>query len=159
MTNFLDEDVFGLIVASTPLISIDLVVRSPQQKILLGKRLNRPAQGSWFVPGGRIYKNEMLDLAFSRIVRDELDLKLQRRDVKFLNVFEHFYKDSQFGMSLADTSTHYIVLAHELHLNEERISYLPKTQHQEYKWWDIIDLIKSDDVHQHTKNYFLNHKN
>ena len=48
---------FEVVVESTPLVSIDLVVRAPDKKILLGKRVNRPAQGYWFVPGGRILKD------------------------------------------------------------------------------------------------------
>jgi colanic acid biosynthesis protein WcaH len=43
---------FKKIVESTPLISIDLVVRNDQGSVLLGKRTNRPAQNFWFVPGG-----------------------------------------------------------------------------------------------------------
>jgi colanic acid biosynthesis protein WcaH len=45
-------ETFKTVIASTPLISIDLIVRNNQQQILLGKRLNKPAQGYWFVPGG-----------------------------------------------------------------------------------------------------------
>ena len=33
--------IFELIVESTPLVSIDLVVRAPDNKILLGKRVNK----------------------------------------------------------------------------------------------------------------------
>jgi hypothetical protein len=44
----LAEDTFKKIVASTPLVSIDLLVRDTQGNILLGKRVNRPAQGAWW---------------------------------------------------------------------------------------------------------------
>ncbi len=49
-TSMLPIEKFELIVESTPLVAIDLVVRAPDKKILLGKRVNRPAQGYWFVP-------------------------------------------------------------------------------------------------------------
>ena len=49
---------FLAVVAHAPLVSLDLVVRDPDGCVLVGLRTNRPAQGSWFVPGGRIYKNE-----------------------------------------------------------------------------------------------------
>jgi len=39
------------IIEATPLVSIDLVIRNPSNKVLLGKRNNRPAMGYWFVPG------------------------------------------------------------------------------------------------------------
>lgn len=41
----LDRETFKTIVDKTPLISIDLVVKNTAGKVLLGQRLNRPAQG------------------------------------------------------------------------------------------------------------------
>ncbi len=76
MIPFLEETVFSQVVASTPLISIDLILKSPDNLILLGERLNKPAQGFWFVPGGRVYKNESLDNAFVRITESELGSSL-----------------------------------------------------------------------------------
>lgn len=49
---WLNNDTFLGVVASTPLVSIDLVVQSEHGELLLGHRLNRPAQGFWFVRGG-----------------------------------------------------------------------------------------------------------
>jgi colanic acid biosynthesis protein WcaH len=60
----LPPDIFRTVIASTPLIAIDLIVRNLQGQILLGWRVNRPAQGYWFVPDGRVLKNEALDNAF-----------------------------------------------------------------------------------------------
>ncbi|MFC4195069.1 NUDIX domain-containing protein [Novosphingobium lubricantis] len=62
-------DTFLRVVDATPLIAIDLIVPNEDGGYLLGHRVNRPAQGFWFVPGGRIHKNERLDDAFRRIAR------------------------------------------------------------------------------------------
>ena len=62
----LPDALFSSIIEHAPLISMDLVVRDMAGNVLLGKRLNRPAQGYWFVPGGRIRKGEHFDAAFSR---------------------------------------------------------------------------------------------
>lgn len=51
---FLSQEDFATVVRSTPLISIDLIVENERGEFLLGKRTNRPAQGFWFVPGGRV---------------------------------------------------------------------------------------------------------
>jgi colanic acid biosynthesis protein WcaH len=53
---FLRPEDFATVVRSTPLISIDLIVENESGEFLLGKRTNRPAQGYWFVPGGRVQK-------------------------------------------------------------------------------------------------------
>jgi colanic acid biosynthesis protein WcaH len=62
---------FKKFVASTPLVSIDLIVRDTQANILLGKRVNRPAKDFWFVPGGRVLKDETVEQAFIRLLEVE----------------------------------------------------------------------------------------
>lgn len=65
---------FATVVRSAPLVSIDLVVVRNHSHILLGQRSNRPAQGYWFVPGGRIYKNETMQQATQRIAESEIGI-------------------------------------------------------------------------------------
>ncbi|MDF4907686.1 GDP-mannose mannosyl hydrolase, partial [Vibrio parahaemolyticus] len=48
---FLSKQRFSQVIESTPLVSIDLVIEDESGQVLLGERLNRPAQGFWFVPG------------------------------------------------------------------------------------------------------------
>ncbi len=146
---FLDSTTFSTIIGNTPLISIDLIVKNDQGQVLLGKRVNKPALDSWFVPGGRIYKDETLDDAFARIVNDELGLSFNRLDAKFYGLYEHFYEDNVFG---DDFSTHYIVLAHEIHIE----SSIPLTndQHSSYQWFDTKMLFSDDTVYNYTKDYF-----
>ncbi|MCW8833571.1 MAG: GDP-mannose mannosyl hydrolase [Colwellia sp.] len=146
----LPEHVFKSVVASTPLISIDLIVRDIQGKILLGKRINRPAQGYWFVPGGRVLKGEPLESAFKRLLKEELGLSLEQVKVSFLGLYQHFYKDNFFGSSF---STHYVVLAYELVLQSDLIS-IPNEQHSSYNWFSKKELLSDNDVHDHTKWYF-----
>ena len=54
----LSTEGFRLVVDLTPLSSIDLVVKGGDGKLLLGKRLNKPAKGFWFVLGGPVLRNE-----------------------------------------------------------------------------------------------------
>ncbi|HGY7193620.1 TPA: NUDIX domain-containing protein, partial [Escherichia coli] len=62
---FLDDNAFKNIIRNTPLISIDLIIQNEKDEYLVGKRNNRPARGFWFVPGGRILKDESLDNGFA----------------------------------------------------------------------------------------------
>lgn len=48
-----DRDVFLTIVANAPLVSIDLVVRNPEGKVLVGRRTNEPALGDQSSRGNR----------------------------------------------------------------------------------------------------------
>lgn len=150
---FLEKDLFSSIIKNTPLISIDLVVKNSEYKILLGKRVNKPAVGSWFVPGGRIYKDETIEKAFQRITKDEIGKEFSVEEAKFKGLYQHFYDDNVFNDNF---STHYIVLGFELVINEELS--LGTIQHEKYKWFDEKELLESEDVYSYVKDYFKKEK-
>ena len=151
----LDDITFKMIIDSAPLISIDILLKK-DGKVLLGKRINKPAQGYFFSTGGRINKNESIDSAMARIAKNELNIELfssiPPREVKyipkFIGIFEHFYDDSIYE----NVSTHYVNLAYEYKVKE--IPDLPAEQHSEYKWFTIDELLESKQVHKYTKDYF-----
>ncbi len=147
---FLDNKKFEIVIDSTPLISIDLVVKNQQGQALLGFRTNKPAQAYWFVPGGRIQKNESMKAAFARLCQNELGLTCSIEQAQFLGPFEHFYNDSVFGEHV---STHYVVLGYEIVVDESQLT-LPTEQHSQYQWFDIKSLLTQDNVHKHSKWYF-----
>ncbi len=148
---WMDEAEFEAVVRLTPLVSIDLIVRSPDGKVLLGHRINEPAKGFYFAPGGRVSKNETLDAAFRRISREELGIEGDIRSSRFMGVYEHFYPTNR--MQKPGFGTHYIVLAYELTL-PLAIDKLPKDQHGEYAWMSIAEVLSSPKVHENTKAYF-----
>ena len=150
MHPMLEREIFKTIVRHTPLVSIDLVVEGPDGRILLGKRTNRPAQGWWFVPGGRVNKDERIARAFERLTEGELGLRLTESAGEFLGVYEHLYDDNFSG---PDFSTHYVVLAYRLRLKETPAD-LPTDQHSAYRWFDQEALLTHDRVHENSKAYF-----
>lgn len=147
----LDTHTFQTVIAHTPLVSIDLIVENTQGQVLLGQRLNKPAKDFWFVPGGRILKDETMAQAFSRLTIEELGVELQLTDAQLIGPFEHFYADNFSGDKF---STHYVVLGYRVILDID-LNQLPKEQHSHYQWFDVVTLLDSDDVHKHTKLYFL----
>lgn len=149
--HWLDKTQFQQIVAATPLISIDLIVRNELGQVLLGRRLNRPAQGFWFVPGGRVRKDERLNDAFRRLTEEELGIATSRKNARFLGPYEHFYADNFSG---EDFPTHYVVLGYEL-VWQAHHNTLPVSQHDQYCWFDVNELLQEPSVHQYTKDYFL----
>lgn len=147
----LDDDVFATVIRNTPLVSIDLIIMSPENKVLLGRRVNEPARNFWFAYGGRIVKDEPIGTALERISAGELGVTLRRNDAAFLGVFEHFYDRNYFGQG--DFGTHYVVLAHKFILSDDP-PVLPDSQHEDHCWWTIADLLAAPDVHPYTKAYF-----
>ena len=145
----LENDEFIRVVKNTPLVSLDLVIRSEDNKLLMGMRVNEPAAGSWFVPGGRIRKDESIEDAFLRITKAELGKSYSIDHARLLGAFTHKYR-TNFA-HIPGISTHYVVLAYELQVDVDQ-QQLPVEQHSEYCW-----LGKNDDltrVHPNTKAYF-----
>jgi colanic acid biosynthesis protein WcaH len=136
-----------------PLVSIDLLVRDERGRYLLGLRGNPPAQGAWFVPGGRIRKGEPLARALERLADEELGLSLPAASWRLHGVYEHFY-DVNFAGE-AGMPTHYVVLAYQLQLPAGRPrAALPASQHLGYRWDTPKDATADADVHPYTKAYF-----
>ena len=156
VTMHIDPETFLQVIRSTPLVSIDLVVRNPAQQVLLGYRTNRPARDSWFVPGGRIRKNELVRDALQRIIRVELGIDAARvaASAQLIGVFDHLYEDN--ALDAPDTGTHYVVCACSLRIEEQDLQDLqPDAQHTQLRWWNVAELLRSPEVHDNTKRYFL----
>ena len=149
----LDPASFLEVIEKTPLVSIDLMVVDPDQRVLCGWRVNQPARGTWFVPGGRILKGEKLDDAFRRIARAELgEGKWHRSDALLLGVFEHLH-DTNFAEA-PDITTHYVVLVYRIDVDEPPA--LPDEQHSRYAWFSKTDLDGEalSSIHPYTRAYF-----
>jgi colanic acid biosynthesis protein WcaH len=153
----LDQETFLSIVDQTPLISVDLVIVRNAQEVLLGLRNNRPAQGFWFVPGGRIRKNERIGEALVRVAEAELGLGDAVRGGQLvprqMGGFEHFYADCFAGAD--GVSTHYVVLGHRLDVPAGFRLPVADAQHAAFRWWPIDEALESAEVHRFTKDYLL----
>ena len=156
-SQWLSEDVFSSACAALPLVSIDLMITRPGnqgRELLLGLRNNRPAQGWWFTPGGRIRKNEPLPTALRRVAQDEIGLNLEWLNrAELLGAWDHFYPDSAFNPHI---STHYVNLPYALHLSAEDAQNLkPPTgadvQHQSWKWISIAEAQGDQKVHEYVR--------
>lgn len=148
---FLDKDTFSTVIRSTPLVSIDLVVLNENGQALLGQRLNKPAKGFWFVPGGRIQKNERLENAFKRLTAEELGQTFSIEQAELLGPFTHLYDDHVFG---DEFGTHYVAIAYVLKVSSDQLNLPLDKQHGAYQWCDVESLKQDDKVHIHTKWYF-----
>ncbi|WP_345985257.1 GDP-mannose mannosyl hydrolase [Sulfurimonas sp. HSL-1656] len=150
MTGYIDWETFKTVIANTPLVSVDLIVRE-NGRVLLGRRVNRPAEGYWFTLGGRVLKNERINSAIRRIAETELGTELVS-EPRFVGVFEHLYEDAIFD----HVSTHYLNLGYEVEIAPFR--ELPKEQHSDYRWFSLEELMQRDDVHDYVKDYFTKTK-
>lgn len=151
---FLPVPEFAQVIDKTPLVSIDLLVENPKGEFLIGLRNNRPAQGFWFVPGGRVCKGETLAQAFERLTMAELGRPFSIQDAMHHGLYEHFYNDNVFADEQAyqHICTHYIVNAFKIKLVSDYA--LPLKQHSAWRWCRPEQLFHDLRVHEHTKWYF-----
>lgn len=153
MTKLSAED-FLNVVTNTPLVSIDFVIENDKNQYLVGKRINDPAKDYWFVPGGRIYKNETIKNAIARLMKEELAIDHFHGKYKLLGTYEHMYDTCFYKFNPYFTSTHYIVLGIKIHITEDIDCIDILTQHSTYCWMNTHELITDPMVHDNTKNYF-----
>lgn len=152
-SKLLPENVFEQVVAHAPLVAIDLLVEDEKHHILIGLRTNPPARNNWFVPGGRVRKNETLNTAFGRITEEELGQAFRIDQCIFVGVYQHFYAENFLGKQGA--STHYLALAHRLWVGDLPLQ-LPQTQHAQYRWESPATIAQDPLVHPYSRAYFTN---
>jgi colanic acid biosynthesis protein WcaH len=150
--NQLTKEDFIRIIKNTPLVAIDLIIENEEHEILLGWRKNLPAKGYWFVPGGRILKDETFPMAFQRITKNELGTAFSLSDASFLGVYEHIYPGEN-AVGIDGIGTHYIVIAYRMKTDSHKLQ-LPEEQHAGYRWSSIDELLDDPNAHLNTKNYF-----
>jgi colanic acid biosynthesis protein WcaH len=81
---FLSNDDFTHVIRLAPLVSIDILVKDPDNYVLVGMRVNELAKGRYFVPGGVIRKNETIARAFKRILKVETGSRASIREAKLI---------------------------------------------------------------------------
>ena len=155
---YLPKNDFIEIVKRTPLVAIDLCIIK-EQKILLGCRNNSPAKSYFFVPGGRIMKNEKIEQSIERITREEIGYELKKNNNEFIGVYEHFYDDNFLGNT--EFNTHYIILAFLIHYSGlKKLKNRPTDeQHSQYIWHDYRSDNKHNyRIHPYTMRYIASNK-
>ena len=115
----------------------------------MGERINEPARGFLFVPGGRIYKNESLEKAFERICFEEIGIILKHSDSKLLGIYEHFFDNSLWENS--EINSHYIILAYVINITNYSKINLSK-QHKSFNWISKLDTMNSS-MHRYSLQY------
>ena len=146
---FLKKKLFLDIIDKTPLCSIDILINI-KNKYVFGLRKNKPASGYYFVPGGRILKNEIYQLTIKRILKNELGLSIINPKFKIIGIYNHIYRDNVFNAK--NINTHYFVCAIEIKLKNE-IKLTKDSQHKKFILLTKVEALKHNKVHKLTKNY------
>lgn len=158
ITGFLPQAQFEQAVAALPLVSVDWVLTNPTGHVLIGQRLNAPARGTWFTPGGRVRKGEPLTAALQRVAREELGLPPQLgaallARAQLMGAWDHFFPDATFSASVP---THYVNLPHWVALLNSELAQLRLPvgeQHSLWRWMPLPEAVAV--VQAHVKPYVV----
>ena len=150
----LNRDEYFQAVSLTQLVSIDILVIY-EGKLLVGERINEPAKGSFFVPGGKVYKNEYLKEALERISEHEIGVRLTSNQVTLNGIYDHLYENNFRDDSCG---THYVCIACLFELDDvEQIDVVETamlSQHHCVEWLDTNQVLDHPKVHTNVKSYF-----
>ena len=122
----IDDSLYNKIIDVLPILCVDGFIVD-DDKILLLKRNNYPAINEWWVPGGRVVKNELLCDSIIRKVKEETGL-----DVEILN---------QIGITETIFETkHTVNVCFSLRVKSDNINITINSEHSEYKWFKMDSL-------------------
>lgn len=145
---------FFNVVKNTQLVSVDLLVYDDNDRLLLGRRKNRPAQNTLFVPGGKVWKGEQLLQGAQRLLNDELGIESEMK-LDFHSVNDHIYTDNFTGEGL---STHYVCVSFQTKLGHNKVDEnVFLKQHSELVWLTPQEMRERTDVHHYTMRYIDSH--
>ena len=125
------EKFYRKIVASMPVPCVDVVV-TDGGRFLLGKRRRKPAQGKWWLPGGRVLKMEHLERAARRHVVSETGIRTMKI-VKILGA-----QETMLGKSAQGPASHTISVVFLAKVPKKEVALPPDSEFSEAKRFSRI---------------------
>lgn len=138
---YIPDELYREILNAIPFVCVDLVIKDGNS-FLLAKRKNQPAQGQWFLPGGRLLKNEKLKDAALRKMHQETGMNGVIE--KMLGVDETMFPDGPYGLSVHSVNVVFLITP-----TNPKNSVVLDEQNDEYKWYTHID----DAWHPYVKKF------
>lgn len=123
----IQENLYRQIQILMPIPCIDLLVTDIQERVLMVKRKNPPAQGQWWFPGGRVYYSESREKAAIRKLREECGLVPMK--IQELGTYDVILNVSKTdGISHAITTVFNVIVDNnDITLDEQSTDYAWKT--------------------------------
>lgn len=92
----LDKELYTKILASVPVLTVDLIVEDYLGRYLLVRPNNEPLKGEYYVPGGRVMLMETVQAAVKRKLLEETGLI--SGNITFEGYSDDFFNKNEFGL-------------------------------------------------------------
>lgn len=143
----ISPEMFRRFLAVLPIATVNiLIIRG--NEVLLVKRLNEPAKGFWFTPGGIILKGEGVEACALRVCREETGLTVELN--KLIGVYDEYWSEGYFTENIQIITACY--LASPLSGNVER-----DWQSSDIQWFSIDEFPEKvgETVKEMAKQYLV----
>ena len=137
MRNKISKGLYKKVLENMPVFCVDVIIED-DKKVFLVRRKNEPCKNQWWVPGGRLYKNEKTQDAAIRKAREETGLDVEV--IKQVGFYEPMFKEAQLGVK---TGTHNPVVVYLLRTKFNQDIHLDE-QSSDYRWIDRIETDMDD---------------
>ena len=142
---FLSQDEYERIISVFPRVCVDIMLTDTQGRVLLLRRVNQPAQGQWWFPGGRIHIGETRLQAARRKLKEECGLEASV--LTEIGSFDLFFQT-------ADATYHDVTI-----LYHQRVEFgqaiVIDDEAEDFGWFHWQDC-RNLGVHEYVLNNFLN---
>ncbi len=78
---------------SMPIVCVDALIINEKKEYLLVKRKNEPLKNKFWMVGGRLQKNELIEEGIKRKLKEEVNIEVGL--IKYLGHFEEFFKNTE----------------------------------------------------------------
>jgi len=137
------QEQYDIIIENVPIACVDVAIVA-KGSVLLVKRLDHPAKGEWWLPGGRILKTEMMKEAAIRKARDEVGINCHVGPI--IHTAETIFPDGPNDIPIHSINSCFFMYP----VAESFKVYLD--EHSEgYKWVNYIPT----DVHPYVKRCLM----
>lgn len=114
-----------------PVVCVDGLIINENREFLLVKRKNEPLKNEYWLPGGRLHKNEKLEEAIKRKMTEELNIEVEI--IKSLGYFEEFFDNT---VQEVNGGFHALSIVFLLKLKNANIKL--DNQSTDWKWFKVL---------------------
>lgn len=141
--NYIPDALYQEIISCIPIACVDIAVIR-DGKVLLVKRKDKPAQGQWWLPGGRVRKRETMRDTAKRKALEEVGLDCFVGPL--VHTAETIFPDGPFGESVHSINSCFL-----MHLRRGLFSVKVDENQSGFRWVDAVE----PDMHKYVKDCLL----
>jgi len=119
---FAPRKIFEQILKWAVIPTFDLVIEYGDEGIIVVKRKITPYKNQWALPGLRMFKGESIDDTLRRIAKQELSLKINPKNKKFLGQYVGKFKTEYNRQDISTGYYIYVSSSQKIKLNKDHFS-------------------------------------